>query len=700
MKKLYCIMCACLLFSMSALAWQPPDTLWSKVYSSSYDETVHNMTRTSDGGVMLCAAQHTGGIGYNWIIQRVDSNGVQEWRELRDWGNDDMPFDVISTTQGDFALCGGRDTGSTWRYGTFVRISGTGTFLREEFYEPASMRLHGIVQTPDGGFVMVGTQGSAGAGSFNAIVVSTDYNGNNEQFRYYGGPLDDSFNKVVQLSSNSLLMVGHYALTPDSVAAVMMKTNLQGDEIWTRLDDRIELKYASAQNTLRNSVVVTGFIELPGHQRDVYFAELDSLGDLIWERTYGTEDREVGLDAQPTADGGFVLTVSTENELDSDILLLRTNANGDSIWSRRFGTPRAESGGYVEVMDDKSYMLSLTQEQPDGRYAITMYRTTPDLAIWIQYPNGGEDFMIHSQDTVRWRNLAFSDTVKIELNRNYPSGTWELMADSVLNDGEEVVTFSGPPSNNCRIRVSAVDDSSLTDISDADFSISASSGYLGLVRTTQPNVVVLSWDAGTVECPAASSEWFHVKNFGPELIVWLRPPDPASAAFSSLTDCGTFQHLLPDEMSACSLQLVFDPDYDGEFFDSLRIPSSAGNAVGDTVRIALVGSQITTPEAPQVVLASAGFDVTLMWNPVTESIGDCPITPTRYLVFFSEREEGPYWYHGFTADTSYLHAGAVYYAQTTYYHVYTTTAMPELLATIPFMKEESEVALTIAAQEH
>lgn len=78
-------------------------------------------------------------------------------------------------------------------------------------------------------------------------------------------------------------------------------------------------------------------------------------------------------------------------------------------------------------------------------------------------------------------------------------------------------------------------------------------------------------------------------------------------------------------------------------------------------------------------------------TPIVESIGHCQIDPSSYLVFFSEDSEGPFWFHGLTTDTSYIHVGAVQYAPEMFYHVYAVDNVPGLLAMLPNWNPDNQV---------
>jgi len=92
------------------------------------------------------------------------------------------------------------------------------------------------------------------------------------------------------------------------------------------------------------------------------------------------------------------------------------------------------------------------------------------------------------------------------------------------------------------------------------------------------------------------------------------------------------------------------------------------------------------------VIQTQGEDVHLAWHPITQSTGGCPVTVTGYEVFYSPTFGGPYYYHGFTSDTSYTHVRAVQFAGGMYYQVVAYTGSLTLLETL-VRGEEMEAAM-------
>lgn len=390
-------------------------------------------------------------------------------------------------------------------------------------------------------------------------------------------------------------------------------------------------------------------------------------------------------------------------------------AVGDSIdaplsYPLLVGIDSSGSGSWTKVIDGSPIQVGFATATFEGGLVIAGTTITPGQPNYpwlarfeacgtiapvafvnVIAPNGGEAWSLFATDTVKWFGALAHAFVRIELNRDFPSAQWEELADSVENDGIHIVQVQGAVSLNCRIRVSTLGDT-LSDISNADFSIDAAQGFLTLARTSSPNSPILSWSAVGTECPNSASQTFRMKNFGSEPIVVFQPLEPVTAEYSRTTSCGSFFALAPGGISACSLTVSFAPSSDGLIHDTLRIQTDAVNGIGGFVSIPLSGSQIRTPESPEVVISTVGNNAILRWSPIAESVGHCQIDPPSYLVFFSEVPDGPFWFHGGTNDTTYTHVWAIQHTTAMFYHVYAVQADPGLLASLPVWNPDLRIS--------
>lgn len=656
------------------------------------------------------------------------------------FGTDDKCNDIIETSSGGYALAGFTDAFQGNYDFLLVKVTEQGDTLWNRHYGGTMHDFcESIVETSDRGFALAGHTTSYGAGGSDFWLVKTDSIGNIEWTRTYGGSNAEICTKVLQLEDGTFVMFGYTLsfVNPGGVAVWVVKTNQQGDSIWSRTYDEYTRNYCmDARDTEDGGFVLAGSAEI-NNNYDVLLLKIDSLGSLQWRHTFGGISTEQCYSVDQIDNGNYVFSGTTESfgAGGTDYWLVMTNAAGDSLWSRSYGGnsydictghKMLESGGFVlagysssfgfvqddvwllkvDSTGDSVWSLSIGSTGHDrcsavlqshlGNYFVAGWSDSYSASYWdvlltktsvdpqfsrVVVPNGFEQIPIFSTYAVNWSGIGFVGGVSIELNRHFPDGAWELLADSTENDGEYQWLVADPLSDLCRIRICALQDS-FCDVSDGNFSIVSSQGYLGLVRSNQPNSSVLSWSAGSVECPDDAGEWFRFKNFGSEPIVVFQPQDLPSNEFSMTTTCGSFFALSPGGISACSLSVSFAPMEVSNFYDTLRIQTDAVNGVNGYVNIPLSGSQIRTPESPEVVLSTVGTNSVLRWDPVTQSIGHCDIDSPVYLVFFSEDPDGPFWFHGGTMDTSYTHVLAVQYAPEMFYHVYAVESDPVLLTLI------------------
>lgn len=120
----------------------------------------------------------------------------------------------------------------------------------------------------------------------------------------------------------------------------------------------------------------------------------------------------------------------------------------------------------------------------------------------VSRPNTALTFVSGGPDTIRWTSANMSGNVKIELNRGYPTGQWEVLTASTTNSGWYRWNYvSTPTTSTARIRVTAVSYPTIGDTSDVDFSI-----VTGSLTLLAPNggEVTLEGDADTIRWSSAN----------------------------------------------------------------------------------------------------------------------------------------------------------------------------------------------------
>ncbi|MCX6600968.1 MAG: T9SS type A sorting domain-containing protein [bacterium] len=170
-----------------------------------------------------------------------------------------------------------------------------------------------------------------------------------------------------------------------------------------------------------------------------------------------------------------------------------TGNNYSIIWTRTgvSGGVRIElnadypGGSWVALATGQtgnSYSWTISQQPTETARIRVLYEAQPQLAdtsgdfaivepgITLIRPNGGDTLVVGQPYTLRWQRSAVSGAVKLELNRSYPSGTWETLNSGTTAD-TLVWAVAGTDAVHARVRVSLVATPSIFDVSDDDFMI-------------------------------------------------------------------------------------------------------------------------------------------------------------------------------------------------------------------------------------
>jgi len=219
-----------------------------------------------------------------------------------------------------------------------------------------------VHQTTDGGYITVGYTYSFGAGGPDIWLIKTDSNGDTLWTKTFGGPAADGGTYVQQTVDGGFVIIG----TTNSFGAgntdyLLMKTDSNGDSLWFKTFGGVYNDVAfSGQQTSDNGYIIVGYNQHTGFENsDIWLVKTDSYGDTLWTKTFGGEFNELPYSAQQTSDDGYIITGYTYSygEGNSDVWLIKTDSNGDSLWTKTFGGSSNEAGQSVIETSDNGLIV-------------------------------------------------------------------------------------------------------------------------------------------------------------------------------------------------------------------------------------------------------------------------------------------------------------------------------------------------------
>ena len=145
------------------------------------------------------------------------------------------------------------------------------------------------------------------------------------------------------------------------VDVMLMKLDSLGQTIWdfsygTPTYDNAEFAILTSDSSF---VCVGRSNLLAGSPESAIMFRIDQAGGMIWSQAFSGNGNNNLVRVLQTSDLGFAATGYTANSMngDADILLVRTDSNGDTIFSRSYGTIETEAGTGIIQLPDAGFLI-------------------------------------------------------------------------------------------------------------------------------------------------------------------------------------------------------------------------------------------------------------------------------------------------------------------------------------------------------
>lgn len=311
--------------------------IWHKVYGGPDDDVASNITKTSDGGYALsgysrspndqCGSQSNAGFHDYWLL-KIDANGNEQWCQNFGYSGSDQAFDFFETPDGGFFATGFFDVtasggeGNNDRQGNAgmhgvgefwaIKMDSNGDFIWTRFFGGLNNdRSYDALQTPDGGFLLVGSEESVPGensdiefnhGSYDYWAVKVNSAGAKEWTKSYGGAEIDVAYAITPTSE------GNYFIVGDS------RSN----------DQDVTANYGNA---------------------DVWFIKISPSGELLMKKNYGGDQFDSAKSIYPISDGNYLISGSSRSQTndvsvnngENDAWVFVINAQGTLLFEKAIG---------------------------------------------------------------------------------------------------------------------------------------------------------------------------------------------------------------------------------------------------------------------------------------------------------------------------------------------------------------------------
>ncbi len=392
MKKTLALLA--LLLSVFSLYAQDPNILWQRTIGGSDRDTPTFIISTTDQGFFIGGpsksnisgekTENSRG-GYDYWALKFDSSGNIEWQKTIGGDQDD--------------------------------------------------RLADAKQTPDGGYILVGSSASNlsgdktenSRGGADYWIIKLDATGNIIWQRTLGGDANDRASEVELTYDGNYLIGGtsNSSISGDRTVsnngypdAWILKLDESGNIIWQRGHQFLVNFFLGALKITNDGGYIIGGTS--GSNESYSFMKLDANGNTIWEKYYGGDGWDAFTHLILTSDGGYMAIGFSDSDASGDktddskggpdYWILKLDANGAIEWQKTIG---GDDG------DDPSGII----QAPDSGYFIVGYSYSNISGDKTENNVGENDFWIMKLNNVgiiEWQNTiggAYSERLpKVIIN--------------------------------------------------------------------------------------------------------------------------------------------------------------------------------------------------------------------------------------------------------------------------------------------
>lgn len=491
------------------------DTLWTRtVGTTARNELALSVQRTVDGGYVAVGYsydQQTATVGYG---VKTDAAGNLQWSQVYSDIYYKSCASVVQASDGGYLITGTSVPSGTLHLGPYLmKTDSAGLALWTHLYSvnPLDEWVNSSTQTSDGGFILVGAIGNIDSAVFGIELIRMDQTGGVEWSREYAAGTNAQGASVLETADHGYVATG--ATQPGGDANIYVVRTGPEDLNLVYPNGGEFLPISQPVSILWNGAIHGGNVALefnrsyPSPGWETISASAPNNGHFSWSATgpesdhvrfrvrhltnaalSDTSDADLSLrvprlhlswpNGGETVLSGVRVTVQFERVVVPDVLRLLLNRDyPNGAWQQVATGIFADSTAFWNVQlpagdHCRLRLVSMTDSTLADTSDADFVLRAPQMTL--SAPNGGEHLPAGVPFTITWAAPEHQGSIRITLNRDYPSGTWQTVAANTANDGSYAWTPDAPVSDHCRIRIATMLDPQTYVESAADFSITAS----------------------------------------------------------------------------------------------------------------------------------------------------------------------------------------------------------------------------------
>jgi len=411
----------------------PPAIEWSKTMGGWDRDEGYSVQQTAEGGYIVAGKTSSwdGDVTLNygmsdyWIV-KLNSTGNITWQTSIGGEGAEKAYSVWETRDGGYIVAGDSEQSSPHNSYKVLKLDSDGHLLWWNSLHGTDWWLYianSVQQTADGGYIVAGggADGSSGScrnsypycsGGGDFGVVKLNSTGAVVWHKAMGGSENDVAESIQQTSDYGYIVAG-YSLSGDGDVTGhhsgndywIVKLDSAGTLVWEKslggyyhdyafsIQETWDGGYIVAGSSESNDGNVTGHLGNPVVNSNYWVVKLDSVGNIMWDRSIMGGVSDWGTSIDHTADGGYVVAGISDMGLGNylgnrgaeDIGVVKLDSAGNIVWKKFLGGTAGDYGYSIQQTADGGYIVAGSSFSTNGDVYVpcTCAPCTRNQEVWV-----------------------------------------------------------------------------------------------------------------------------------------------------------------------------------------------------------------------------------------------------------------------------------------------------------------------------
>lgn len=311
--------------------------IWSGTYGGSGVDMAKSAVAVEDGFMLAGTTRSFGNRIQSLYLARISKDGSLKWQNGYYSDKDDYYTgnDMVKINDNNLLIAGHEDHVKFFDseidyYLNAISIDGQRNGIKRYGGNKVE-KANSIISVKDG-YVIAGETDTWGHGEKDSYVIKINKDGDRVWHSVFGWRYDEVTNQIIETSDGGYIMVGMTDSDHRNQKDVyVVKIKKDGNRAW-------QYHYGSKEHEEGNGIVetndgyvITGYTkDTQSYNRDVYLLKIDKQGSVLWHKNFGGDGDDEGKAIAKVKDG-FVITgyVTSKKNNSKDLYLLKVDNNGN-----------------------------------------------------------------------------------------------------------------------------------------------------------------------------------------------------------------------------------------------------------------------------------------------------------------------------------------------------------------------------------